>query len=115
MKLPSVTDTALKYFKSTIEKNRAYGVLFSVHTAGCSGLKYDISFIMQPIPHATELPYHGLHLLIEESSLKYFTETVIDLKLASLGQSKVVFLNPLAQNACGCGESFNLGQDNHNE
>lgn len=110
MKLPSVTDTALKYFISTIKQNGAYGILFSVQSAGCSGLKYDISFVEALPIHAIELPCQGAHLFIEERSLQYFTETTIDLKMESLGQSKVVFLNPLAQNACGCGESFNLGQ-----
>ena len=110
MKLPSVTDTALKYFINTTKQNGAYGILLSVQSAGCSGLKYDISFVNELPIHATELPYQGVRLFVEERSLQYFTETTIDLKAESLGQSKVVFLNPLAQNACGCGESFNLGQ-----
>ena len=94
----SISKSAREHFKKIIAKKDCYGILFKVKQAGCSGLKYDMDFIVDKPNDAEKLPYDGVNLSI-------------DLEQVSLGQTKVVFFNPKAQNACGCGESFNLKGD----
>lgn len=104
----SISKSAREHFKKIIAKKDCYGILFKVKQAGCSGLKYDMDFIVDKPNDAEKLPYDGVNLYVDQASLAYLSETSIDLEQVSLGQTKVVFFNPKAQNACGCGESFNL-------
>lgn len=106
-----VTELARKHFQTAIKRKQAHGVLFLVKKAGCSGLKYEMSFIDEVPDSALLLPYSDVALYVDKDSHEYLKHTCVDLVQQSLGQTKVVFLNPNAQNACGCGESFNLKQD----
>lgn len=110
MSHPKISSAAIKHFAKTIKNNNVHGILFQVKKAGCSGLKYDMSFIDAMPDNAERLLYDHVNLYVQQSSLAYLSKTTIDLEHASLGQTKVVFFNPLAQNACGCGESFNINE-----
>ena len=106
-----ISPTAVLHFKKTIAKKGCFGLIFKVKNAGCSGLKYDMDFIDKVPDNADKLSYDGVNLYVDPSSHPYLSETFIDLEEASLGQTKIVFFNPKAQNACGCGESFNVKGD----
>ena len=106
-----ISSTAVAHFKKTIAKKGCFGLLFKVKKAGCSGLKYDMDFINEAPTNADKLDYDGVKLYVDRPSHVYLSETAIDLEEASLGQTKIVFFNPKAQNACGCGESFNVKGD----
>ncbi len=103
-----ISPKAVEHFKKTITKKGCYGILFKVKKAGCSGLKYDMDFINEQPANADKLDCGSVNLYVDRPSHVYLSETSIDLEEASLGQTKIVFFNPKAQNACGCGESFNV-------
>lgn len=113
MKQLNISESARKHFKKIIDKKQCSGLVFKVKQAGCSGLKYDMEFIENEPNDVIRLPYDEVNLYVDKSSQVYLSETSVDLEQASLGQTKVVFFNPQAKNACGCGESFNMkgGQD----
>lgn len=108
MKQLNVSESARKHFKNIIDKKQCFGLVFRVKQAGCSGLKYDMDFVEVAPKDAHRLPYDEVNLFVDDQSQVYLAETSVGLEVASLGQTKVVFYNPQAQNACGCGESFNL-------
>ena len=107
----TISAAAVAHFKKTVAKKSCFGLVFKVKKAGCSGLKYDMDFIDEVPADADKLDYNGVNLYVDRLSRAYLSETTIDLEKASLGQTKIVFFNPKAQNACGCGESFNVKGD----
>lgn len=106
-----ISPSAIVHFKKTIAKKGCFGLIFKVKKAGCSGLKYDMDFIDVEPSDADKLAYSGVNLYVDRLSHAYLSEVLIDLEEASLGQTKIIFFNPKAQNACGCGESFNMKGD----
>lgn len=107
----SVSESAKNHFEAIIKKKNCHGIVFKVKQAGCSGLKYDMCFVENVPVDAMRLSYNNVNLYVDNASKSYLSETAIDLETVSLGQTKIVFFNPKAQNACGCGESFNLKGD----
>ncbi len=107
-----VTASAKHHFESLLEKfGPEYGVIISVLNKGCSGLKYDVAVKkIEPTWHPIDRSQD--RIFCHHDSLNLLKKVTVDLQKLSLGQTKVVFLNPSAGNVCGCGESFNLKDNN---
>ncbi len=82
------------------------GIRFGVDNEGCSGLKYRLDF-------ATE-EQHGDHVFplnedvaiyVDVKSFAAVKGTRMHLLVEGLNE-KIIFQNPQAEDACGCGESF---------
>ena len=108
MDIFQLTPQAIKHFNSLLKSAPDdHGVLVRVLNKGCSGMKYDI--IIGAIGNNwLSTQYKDKKIFVEAGSETFLKDVVIDLQTLSLGQTKVVFLNPRAKNMCGCGESFNL-------
>lgn len=107
---PSVTatDAALKRVASILEKDKEKSALrISVEGGGCSGFSYQFDLVDSSNDDDIIIEGHGAKILVDEMSLVYMNDSVIDFVDDLMGQSFQV-KNPNAVASCGCGTSFSL-------
>ncbi len=106
-----VTEKARKHIDRIKEQaNKSYFRLH-VKSAGCSGYRYDPQLLDQKLETDHEvLLDNEWSLLVSDDALSLVKGTTIDYVSKGLG-SQLVFLNPNAEDECGCGESFNVPGD----
>lgn len=104
----SLTTAAAAHIDSVIKK-RGHGIGFklAVKNSGCSGYSYIMGIADDVSEQDVVFNSEGIQLIIPQDSLDYLQGTEIDLAVSGLNR-KIVFHNPNAVDACGCGESFNL-------
>lgn len=98
----------------TILSRHAPGAYFrlSVKKAGCSGYMY-----LPEVVHALGAEdvlvalAPDFSVLIDSQWAAVLSGITIDLSVGSLGQTKLIYENPNVVDDCGCGESFNLDDD----
>ena len=84
------------------------GLRVGVKAGGCSGLSY--IFKWAAAPKATDKVFEspdGTRIFVDPKSFTYLDGTVLDCDTEMLGQS-LIFRNPNAKSACGCGLSFQV-------
>lgn len=108
----NVTPLAAKHLAKNLQgQANAIGIRFGVNKAGCSGLKYFIEFTDSKQENDHVFPFHDdLAVYVDEQSWPSVKGTTIDLVTEGLND-KIIFRNPRAEDACGCGESFSLAND----
>ena len=98
------TDSAKKEINRVVlDKGPKTYFRISVQGGGCSGFKYKFSFddnIKQDDKVFDKT-------IIDESSLKIITGSVVDFKKELIGNSFII-KNPNATSSCGCGVSFSV-------
>ncbi len=98
------TDSAKKEINRVVlDKGPKTYFRISVQGGGCSGFKYKFSFddnIKQDDKVFDKT-------IIDESSLKIITGSVVDFKKELIGDSFII-QNPNATSSCGCGISFSV-------
>ena len=98
------TDSAKKEINRVVlDKGPKTYFRISVQGGGCSGFKYKFSFddnIKQDDKVFDKT-------IIDESSLKIITGSVVDFKKELIGNSFTIN-NPQASSSCGCGLSFSV-------
>jgi len=107
---PSVTatDSALKRVAAIIAKDKDKSALrISVEGGGCSGFSYQFDLVDGQNDDDLVIEGHEGKILIDELSLVYMNDSVIDFVDDLMGQSFQV-KNPNAVASCGCGTSFSL-------
>ena len=90
------------------EGGGAGGLRVGVKAGGCSGLSY--VFKWEQEPRATDKVFEspdGTRIFVDHKSFAYLDGTILDCDTEMLGQS-LVFRNPNAKSACGCGLSFQV-------
>ncbi|MGD8176891.1 HesB/IscA family protein [Marinimicrobium sp. ARAG 43.8] len=104
-----VTPAAVEHFRRQLakeEKSRA--VRLSVKESGCTGFMYVVDLVEDGRPGDV---YYALSddvaLYIDPESLSVVTGTEIDYVLEGVNR-QLKFINPNAQDYCGCGESFSV-------
>ena len=104
------TDAACQHLLSYLAQHEhASAVRFSVKKSGCSGFKYVSEAIDEPL--ADDVLVHSQpDCYVQESSLKALTGMTVDYKSDKFNSS-LVYINPNAQDICGCGESFRIEDD----
>jgi len=105
--LLTMTPAAVEHIESYLAKNRAKAMRLTVKASGCSGYKYDIVAVNEINADDKEFTKGNAVVVISKADLLYYAGTELDYIQEGLNK-KLVFNNPLAQNVCGCGESFNL-------
>jgi nitrogen fixation NifU-like protein len=104
-----ITDAALNQVQKILNDNKDMKYLrFLVKKGGCSGKKYSIELdktFEHDSKHMKLKNSLDLNILIDFDSLEFLKNMEIDFKENAL-ESKFIFNNPNAENACGCGESF---------
>ncbi len=104
----SLTQAAAAHIESVIKK-RGHGMGFklAVKNSGCSGYSYIMGIADEAGEQDLVFKSEGMQVIVPKDSVDYLEGTEIDLAVQGLNR-KLVFHNPNAVDACGCGESFNL-------
>jgi iron-sulfur cluster assembly protein len=103
----SITLEAAKEFKQKLLTNNLV-VRFGVKGGSCSGLEYVLKFENILITDRDlTFPQEGFMLVVDNKSIVYVNNTVIDYK-KSLMEEKFVFNNPQEEKSCSCGKSFSI-------
>ena len=112
MPVISLTEKAIKHFKSFIKKKEdAVGIRISLKRNGCSGLSY-VNETISAIPEKHKhMQFGDLNVYVDESALDFIEGTTIDLVEKDLGLAQLSYHNPKETARCGCGESFSVKED----
>jgi iron-sulfur cluster assembly protein len=104
----SLTKAAAHHIQTVLQK-RGHGIGFklAVNKSGCSGYSYVMDIADEVGANDEVFTSENVQVIVPQSSLDYLQGTEIDLAIKGLNR-QLVFHNPNAENACGCGESFNL-------
>jgi iron-sulfur cluster assembly protein len=102
-----LTQTAVEHFGSILKRNAdAVGIRFGVKSSGCAQYRYVIDIAKAANAESDNIiDIAGIKLVVDKQSLPIIADTEIDYEKQGLN-SMLVFRNPHAANACGCGESF---------
>ena len=110
----TITEVAQVHIAQILSSNPGKHLRISISNKGCSGHKYEYALRdwdnRERFDEVIDWP-NG-RLVIESKSLMGLLGSVLDLKTTQF-ESQLVWANPLAVNACGCGESFQLVTDVH--
>src|SRR3989344_3208518 len=77
----------------------------SVLSGGCSGHKYDLSFVKSAKEGDYAIEKDGAKIFVDKDSLEFLSGSELDF-VESLSESGFKFKNPNAKTTCGCGDSF---------
>lgn len=105
----SVSPEAVEHFRKQLQGNdTAQAVRLSVKESGCTGFKYVVDLVSEPDEQDLRYPLaQDLVLLVDRASLGVVSGTRIDYVTEGVNR-QLKFLNPNAQDYCGCGESFSV-------
>lgn len=104
---PRVTDRAFARLAEIAELTGARRPLrVAVDGGGCSGFQYDIK-LDDAAAGDLVIEKDGLSVLIDEISLPFLQNAVIDFTEELIG-ARFVIENPNATTSCGCGTSFSI-------
>ncbi len=104
---PRVTDRAFdRLAEIAALTGQAKALRVAVEGGGCSGFQYDIK-LDDPTADDLILEKNGQRVLVDQVSLPYLSNAVIDFSAELIG-ARFVIQNPNAQSSCGCGTSFSL-------
>ncbi|MBT8414400.1 MAG: iron-sulfur cluster assembly accessory protein [Boseongicola sp.] len=78
----------------------------AVEGGGCSGFQYNID-LDQPASGDTILEGNGQKVVVDEVSLPFLANAVIDFSEELIG-ARFTIENPNASSSCGCGVSFSM-------
>lgn len=104
-----LTPSAAKHLGAILQRQvDAIGVRFGVKPSGCAQYRYVVDIAKHINPETDVIvETAGIKLIIDKNSLDKVADTEIDYTQEGLN-SMLIFHNPHAMNACGCGESFSL-------
>jgi len=89
------------------EGNPALALRISVSGGGCSGFQYSFSLDDAPTADDMVIERDGARLLVDTVSLDYLRGSEVDF-VEDLSGAGFRIANPLAQQSCGCGNSFSV-------
>lgn len=105
---PSVTPRAFERLAEINANDTAPKALrIAVEGGGCSGFQYDISLDEKIEAEDLILEQDGQKVLIDQVSLPFLANAVIDFSNELIG-ARFVIENPNATSSCGCGTSFSM-------
>jgi Fe-S cluster assembly protein SufA/iron-sulfur cluster assembly protein len=104
----TMTDAAAVHARKQLSAANALGIGLGVKNAGCSGFKYEISLAKEITTKDIVIEVaQGVNVIVQPENIPYVNGTEIDFTQEGVNTS-LVFNNPNAKDACGCGESFNV-------
>lgn len=104
----SVTEAAVRHFRQTLGGRPDVGIHLRVKESGCTGFMYVVDVADAPNENDLELRLaDDVRLFVDRGSIPILRGTTIDYVREGVN-SMLRFLNPNAQDHCGCGESFNV-------
>jgi iron-sulfur cluster assembly protein len=104
----TLTENAARHVAANLAKRgKGIGLRLGVRTSGCSGLAYKLEYADEMRPEDREFESRGVRIIVDPKSLPYLEGTELDFAREGLNEG-FKFNNPNVQDACGCGESFNV-------
>ena len=110
----TLTESAQAHIAAILSGNPGKHLRVAVNNKGCSGHKYeyDLRDWDDTAKFDEVFDWPGGRLVIDGASLMALIGSELDLQSTQF-ESQLVWRNPMAVNACGCGESFQLASDIH--
>lgn len=107
----NLTDRAADHVKTFLARQGSgIGLRVAVKPTGCSGYQYVIEAAEKINDHDHTFESNGINVVVDEQSLKYLAGTELDFVREGLN-SGFRFNNPNVAETCGCGESFNIKEN----
>lgn len=103
----TLTDSAVAQIRQLQAEKATEGQKLRIldEAGGCSGFEYGMSFDNKKEDDQV-FENNGVEFLVDETSLEYLNESVVDFDDGLTGKGFEV-RNPNASSTCGCGRSFN--------
>ncbi len=103
-----ITEAALAQFKVVLaEDPSACGIRLGVVGGGCAGLSYQMTPCDEPREGDLVQEEGGIRFYIHPMAAAYLKGTRVDYSTAMI-DGGFKFINPNANNTCGCGSSFGI-------
>lgn len=107
----TATTAAINHFKKHLAKHGGGGVRLDIVKAGCSGYRYEVTFIDEAHPVTEKdkifMLDNDLLLCVSKKVFPSVMGTEIDYQKKGLS-GELIYNNPQQTGACGCGESFTV-------
>ena len=104
----TLTQSAIEHLNDTLgQQPDALGIRLGIKDSGCSGYAYVVDYATEQQASDRVIEVNGIRLYIAADHIPAFQGTEVDYKREGLN-AHLSFNNPNATNACGCGESFQL-------
>jgi Fe-S cluster assembly protein SufA/iron-sulfur cluster assembly protein len=104
----TMTERAQRKAEAEVSRRQALGLRLTVKASGCSGFRYLLDFVTEPVADDLRMEItERLALFIAKDSVNLVKGTEIDYVTEGLNAS-FQFKNPNATGECGCGESFTV-------
>ena len=105
----AVTENARQHIDSMLrERGKGIGLRLGLRQYGCSGYGYDVDYADQITDDDMVFEDHGVKVVINQQHVSVLNGLTIDFVKTNAINSGFEFINPNAEDSCGCGESFNL-------
>jgi len=110
--LVAMSDVAVQQLRTLLaqQENADLALRVFVYPGGCSGMSYGMAFEDEFAEDDTIFEQNGLRLVVDENSAYYLKGAQIDYEDSLMGGGFRIF-NPNAVRSCGCGHSFDTGND----
>ncbi|RUO44257.1 iron-sulfur cluster assembly accessory protein [Aliidiomarina taiwanensis] len=106
----SLTPTAMKHFESKLASAPGKIIRLSTKESGCTGFAYVVDFADKAEADDTVVTVSDtITLAVANASLPILKHTELDYVKEGIN-GVLKFNNPNVVDACGCGESFSVGQ-----
>lgn len=107
----NLTDRAAVHVKNFLAKEGdGIGLRVAVKPTGCSGYQYVVEAAANINDQDQAFESNGVKVIVDKQSLKFLAGTELDFIREGLN-SGFRFNNPNVANTCGCGESFNIKEE----
>ena len=106
----AITPAAVEHIKEIMQRRDVhFGFRLTMRKYGCNGFGYVPDVVAKAPQGDIELDVvNDFKVFIDPQYAEALNGTVIDYVSKGLGQQQLIFNNPNAEGACGCGESVNL-------
>ncbi len=109
----ALTGRAAAHVKNYLAKRTGgVGLRVGVKPTGCSGYQYVVEAAEAVTEHDATFETRGVTVVVDSQSLPYLAGAELDFVREGLNEG-FRFHNPNVGETCGCGESFNLAEDNN--
>lgn len=109
MQVQLTTSAAQRIRDQIGQRGKGVGLRLGVKAAGCSGYRYVMDYADVVGPDDEVFESEGSRVVVDRASLSMLNGSTLDFVREGLNQRFRV-LNPQAQDQCGCGDSFSVGQ-----
>jgi iron-sulfur cluster assembly protein len=108
----AMSEVAIQQLRTLLEQqgNPELGLRVFVYPGGCSGMSYGMAFEDEVNEEDKVFDNAGLKLIVDENSVHYLKGAQIDYEDSLMGGGFRIF-NPNAVRSCGCGHSFDTGEE----